>query len=80
VEDWERDFAAYVDGRRVALRGTAYLDLFVAPDGTVLPTAAPAGPAVPSGHQVAVSQPPLGTWPSAPGGSVGTASVSPRDR
>jgi DNA-directed RNA polymerase specialized sigma24 family protein len=25
VEDWERDFAAYVEGRRVALRGTAYL-------------------------------------------------------
>jgi RNA polymerase sigma-70 factor (sigma-E family) len=25
VEDWERDFAAYVEGRRMALRGTAYL-------------------------------------------------------
>jgi RNA polymerase sigma-70 factor (sigma-E family) len=25
VEDWERDFAAYVDGRRMALRATAYL-------------------------------------------------------
>jgi RNA polymerase sigma-70 factor (sigma-E family) len=25
VEDWERDFAAYVEGRRLALRGTAYL-------------------------------------------------------
>jgi DNA-directed RNA polymerase specialized sigma24 family protein len=25
VEDWERDFAAYVEGRRIALRGTAYL-------------------------------------------------------
>jgi RNA polymerase sigma-70 factor (sigma-E family) len=25
VSDWERDFAAYVDGRGAALRGTAYL-------------------------------------------------------
>lgn len=25
MEDWERDFAAYVEGRRIALRGTAYL-------------------------------------------------------
>lgn len=25
MEDWERDFAAYVEGRRMALRGTAYL-------------------------------------------------------
>ena len=25
MEDWERDFAAYVEGRRAALRGTAYL-------------------------------------------------------
>ena len=25
MEDWERDFAAYVEGRRLALRGTAYL-------------------------------------------------------
>jgi RNA polymerase sigma-70 factor (sigma-E family) len=25
VEDWERDFAAYVEGRRMTLRATAYL-------------------------------------------------------
>ena len=25
MSDWERDYAAYVDGRGAALRGTAYL-------------------------------------------------------
>ena len=72
---WERDFAAYVDGRGGALRATAYLlcgDRHAAEDLTQ------AALAVNRGRR---GQPPVGTAaPPSPGGSVGTTEVPSADR
>ena len=79
MEDWERDFAAYVEGRRMALRGTAYL---LCGDWHPDVPAAAAGSEVRARDPMAVSQPAGAVSPGvcSSAGSTGTAPVPSVDR